>query len=139
MASDDEAVEAANESFYRALESRRLPDMDVVWAADDAVTCIHPGWHRLEGWEEVRRSWKAIFANSRPWKASCEDVHVLVDGDMALVVCGERLETLGGEGEPARMQATNVFRRFGERWRMVHHHATPLPEIPDDEDEESVN
>jgi ketosteroid isomerase-like protein len=37
------------------------------------------------------------------------------------------------------MQATNVFRRENEQWRMVHHHASPMPEVGDDDEEDTVN
>ena len=136
---DEEAVETANRAFYAALEARDLSRMALLWSHDDEVSCIHPGWHRLDGWDEVERSWRAIFANSRPWKVSCETPRIAVGGSLALVVCIERLATVGGEGEPARMQATNVLRRIDGGWKMIHHHSNPLPEIQGDEDEETIN
>jgi hypothetical protein len=33
------------------------------------------------------------------------------------------------------MQATNLFGRVGEEWRLVHHHASPSPDADGDEDE----
>lgn len=139
MPSDPEAVEAANHAFYRALGARDLHQMDEIWAVDDDVSCIHPGWHRLDGHDEVSRSWRAIFANSRPWRVSSENVRIFVAGSLAFVVCVEKLETIGGEGEPARMQATNVFRKAAGEWKMLHHHATPMPDVAADDEEEPVN
>ena len=59
---DETAVAAANLAFYRALEARDLSAMDTVWLHDESATCVHPGWHRLDGWSEIRRSWENIFA-----------------------------------------------------------------------------
>ncbi len=139
LAQAEAAVLQANEAFYEAIERRNFSAMDHCWSHDDEVTCTHPGWHRLDGWSEVARSWVAIFANSRPWKVACEDTRAFLSGDLAVIACIERLETIGGEGEPARMQATNVFRRIGEEWKMVHHHASPMPELEQDEEDDTIN
>lgn len=126
-ARSDPAVETANRAFYAALEARALDQMEAVWEQDDAVSCIHPGWHRLDGWDDVRRSWQAIFASSRAWTVACEQVRVRVAGDLASVTCVEVIVPFGGKGETAsRMQATNLFVRREGRWRMVHHHASPF-------------
>jgi hypothetical protein len=126
MSSPEEtAVAAANLAFYRALEARNLSHLDAVWSHEDEVTCVHPGWHRLDGWSEVRRS---------------EEIRVAVAGDLAWVACVEVIRPfgIGEEDAAAHMQATNVFRRHGGEWRLVHHHASASPSEAM-EDEETVN
>jgi ketosteroid isomerase-like protein len=134
------AVEAANLAFYRALEARNLSQMETVWSHDEAVTCVHPGWHRLDGWAEVRRSWENIFANSRAWTVACEDIRITIAGDLAWVVCVEVIRPfgIGSEDAAARMQATNIFLRRNGEWRMVHHQASASPTEGGDE-EETIN
>lgn len=135
---DERAVLEANREFYRALELRDFAQMKACWAQRDDAACTHPGWHRLDGWEEISRSWEAIFANSRPWKVSCEEVRLFLAGDLGVVLCTEVLEpAAGGPGSPARMQATNVLRRVEGKWKMVHHHASPMAEM--EETAEPVN
>src|SRR5262250_1512341 len=129
----------ANRSFYSALERRDLSEMETCWSHADDVACTHPGWHRLDGWEEVSRSWQAIFTNSRPWRVRSEGERVLLEGELAVVFCLENLEAIGGHGDPARMQATNVYRKEKEAWKMVHHHASPMPEVEETEEEDTVN
>jgi ketosteroid isomerase-like protein len=129
----------ANRSFYSALERRNFGEMEECWSHADDVACTHPGWHRLDGWDEVSRSWQAIFTNSRPWRVRCEGERAIVDGALAVVFCTENLEAIGGQGEPARMQATNVYRKENDAWKMVHHHASPMPEVEADEEEDTVN
>ncbi len=91
MTSEEAAVAAANTTFYRALEARDLVAMDRIWAHEESASCVHPGWHRLDGWTEIRRSWENIFANARPWSVFCEDVRVEVSGDLAWVTCVEAI------------------------------------------------
>lgn len=141
MSSPEEvAVQAANVAFYLALERRDVSRMEAVWSHEDSVSCVHPGWHRLDGWPEVRRSWENIFANSRAWTVACEDVRLGIAGDLAWVLCVEVIRPFGVEEKDsaARMQATNIFTRREEGWRLVHHHASPSPSGDSDE-EETVN
>jgi uncharacterized protein (TIGR02246 family) len=136
-APDETAIVAANLGFYRALESRDLSTMETVWVHDDSATCVHPGWHRLEGWQEIRRSWQNIFLNSRAWTVSCQEVRVWIAGELAWVTCVEVIIPFGGEEseDAARMQATNVFLRVNGDWKMIHHHASASPTESDSEDE----
>ena len=140
MIADETAASAANLAFYRALEARDLSAMELVWLQDDVASCVHPGWHRLEGWAEIRRSWKTIFANSRPWTVSCERVRVSVSPHLAWVTCVEAITPFGGVvGEDTmRMQATNIFARSDGQWLMVHHHASPFS-MEDGEEKETVH
>ncbi len=131
-------VLAANRAFYAALESRDAARMETLWSHGEDVACVHPGWHRLDGWNEVERSWRAIFGNSRPWRVRPAEERAFLSGDLAVVLCVEVLEVSGAASAPARMQAANVFRRENGVWRMVHHHASPMPE-PGEEEEEPVN
>ncbi|HKA37843.1 MAG TPA: nuclear transport factor 2 family protein, partial [Thermoanaerobaculia bacterium] len=96
---DETAVAAANLAFYRALEARDLSAMELVWLHEEEASCIHPGWHRLDGWSEIRRSWENIFANARPWSVSYEDLRVRVSGDVAWVTCVELLAPFGSDPE----------------------------------------
>ena len=140
MTSDATAVAAANVAFYRALEARDVETMAEIWLHDESASCVHPGWHRLDGWEEIERSWENIFTNSRPWTVACEDVRIAVAGDLAWVTCVEVITPFGGNGtsDAARMQATNLFGRVDGEWRLVHHHASPSP-TEDAEEDETVN
>lgn len=141
MTPEQTAVAAANLAFYRALEARSLSAMDLVWSHGEISSCVHPGWHRLDGWEEIRRSFQNIFASSRPWTVACAEVRVEVAGEFAWVRCVELIQPFGSSpsDEPARMQATNVFQREGSEWCMVHHHSSASPEDSGEEDEEQIN
>jgi ketosteroid isomerase-like protein len=124
---DRAAVRAANERFYRAFESLDLSEMDRVWMHCDHVACVHPGWDRLHGWTDVRRSWAAIFESTSEMRFTITDVRAELSGDLGWVHCTENIlsETRGSLAITAIL-ATNVFERWGGRWLMVHHHASHI-------------
>jgi limonene-1,2-epoxide hydrolase len=124
---DRAAVREANERFYRAFESLDLAQMDQVWAHERHVACVHPGWSRLHGWEEVRRSWAAIFQSTTEMRFTITDVRVEVRADLGWVHCTENIlsETRGILSITAIL-ATNVFERQADRWCLVHHHASHI-------------
>ncbi|HZS39093.1 MAG TPA: nuclear transport factor 2 family protein [Polyangia bacterium] len=120
---DDEEVRRANHEFYRAFEALAEDRMDAAWAHDGAVTCAHPGWPLAVGWSEVRESWRTIFANTADIRFTIEDERIDVRGELAWIVCTERIASGGAEGA---VLATNVFRREAGAWKLVHHHGSPF-------------
>ena len=126
--SDLDAVRAANESFYHALEGLDLEGMSGVWLHEEWVHCVHPGGEALRGWAAVRRSWEQIFGRAGWMRVTPTGVEIRVEGDLAIVVCSENI-TAQQESDVrvAVALATNLYRRTPEGWRMVHHHASPAP------------
>jgi ketosteroid isomerase-like protein len=125
LTGDRAAVAEANARFYRAFEALDLAAMDAVWAHDDDVKCVHPGWPLLTGWGAVRESWQAIFANTEEMRFTIAEVRVVVRGGLGLVTCTENiLSDVGGRVAVTAILATNLFARDGDGWRMIHHHAS---------------
>jgi ketosteroid isomerase-like protein len=121
--SAEDEVRAANHAFYRAFESLQLERMEASWAHDGQVTCVHPGWPLAVGWAAVRATWQTIFRNTDAIRFRISDERIDVGGELAWIVC---VENVGSDGSEGAVLATNVFRRDGGRWRMVHHHGSPL-------------
>ena len=121
-------VTRANQDFYHAFESLDIARMDRIWANQDAVTCIHPGWTLRVGWPAVRDSWVLIFNNTFSMKFDLAEIHVQGAGDLAWVICTEQLmvQQSSDEGLHSRVLATNLFERMHEEWKLIHHHGSPV-------------
>jgi len=129
-------VRAANAAFYAAFEARDDSAMGAVWEHSERVSVTHPGWPTLIGWARVARSWEAIFANTPFIQFVLTEERVLVADGMALVTLDENILQAAGptarEGDDAaalsgsRVAATNAFAHDTGRWRMVHHHGSPV-------------
>ena len=135
-------LEGANAEFYAAFEDLDLDRMNEIWADgpyEDTVTCVHPGWPMLRGRSEVLRSWALIMANTPYIQFVLTDVHCAVQGDQAVVTCGENMITADDESElgflaAGPVVATNIFVRVEGKWRLLLHHGSPvLNQVEDDE------
>ena len=125
---DEEKVLAANLAFYEAMRSLEMARMEAVWLQEDWVRCLHPGWELLVGWEEIQRSWAAIFQSTGQMLISISRPLVQIVGDTAWVSCLEDVTVTQTDGfSSALIEATNIFVRHRGRWLLVHRHTTPLP------------
>ena len=129
-------VVVANESFYKAFNARDLDAMKKVWGSSGNITCVHPGWAPLNGFDPIMDSWLGIFKNSGNMDIQAADVRVIVSEKLAWVSCMEKLYTIATHGVLASIvYATNLFELNEGNWKMIMHHASPMPSMPMDEDE----
>ncbi len=116
-------VRAANQAFYDAHEARDLEAMAAVWAHDDGVVCVHPGWPILRGWADVEESWRRIFAGPGRNQFIVTNDEVVIAGGVAWVTLDENLMAGAMTGTIA---ATNVYVRAPNGWRLTVHHGSPV-------------
>lgn len=118
--------ETAEAAFYAAFEARSLDAMMAVWAAHEAIACIHPLAAPLNGRAAVAAGWRSLFEAAGQFRIRVETAHEIREADHVIRVVREYL-VIGQETEPRPpILATNVYRRGADGWRMVLHHASPL-------------
>jgi ketosteroid isomerase-like protein len=120
MSTVDEVL-SANHTFYEAFEARDLDAMSDLWEHSDRVSCVHPGWGRLDGWAAVASSWVALFSGPQQLQFILTDEHATVVGEVGWVRVDENI--LGADSG-ATVAALNLFTHDGTRWRMVAHHGS---------------
>ncbi len=118
MSAESDVI-AANAAFYAAITARDRDAMARLWAGDDRVSCIHPGWTAIVGRAAVLASWTNIFAGPSPPEIRCQHPQAIIVGIEARILCVERI------GVNA-LAATNLFRLIDGVWRLVHHHASEI-------------
>jgi len=121
----------ANAEFYKAFSARDLERMKSTWLPANHVQCIHPYDSRATGFNDVCSYWRRMFdeVSSSRRRITAEDVRIHVSGATATVVCMEQVASKSTKQPPYRsMIATNIFRKVGSRWLMVHRHVSPVIE-----------
>ncbi len=140
MMSDEQQVREANERFYSAMNSAAIDEMDEIWIDDTEAVCVHPGREAIIGYERIRESWSVIFTATNSMSIAASNELITIVGDVAWVSCVETISLMMEEGlAAAAAQCTNIFRRKDERWRMIVHHASPVPFMTQDEWPDVIN
>ena len=114
-------------AFYEALERSDLEAMMAVWSEDEEVVCVHPGGPRLVGYNAVREAWRRMFANGAQLVVRILQQQVVTTPFAVMHPVIESIQIRGREGATAPVAATNVYVRGAVGWRMVAHHASPIP------------
>jgi ketosteroid isomerase-like protein len=134
MAAEDE-VRQASERFYAALNSMANGDaspMSAVWAHGGDVTTMHPIGQREVGWEQVRPVWEQVASICSEGEVRLRDQLIRVGTDLAYEVAVEEGDiTMAGERVAFNERVTNIYRREGGEWKIVHHHSDPSPAAND--------
>ena len=136
----DETAERSFRAFlaeWEAAQARLLEGDPVQWkrmssqGEDATIMGAFGGYEK--GWKEVgpRYDWAAAQYRERKASVKTEYLSVVVSGDLAFTVAVERQDEArpGGQGPAGReLRATQVFRREGGSWKLLHRHADPLME-----------
>jgi len=121
----------AENAFYEALERADLEAMMAVWAEDEEIVCVHPGGPRLVGHEQVRESWRRIFAGGGGVRIHVTQRVATQAMMVAVHNVHENAPARAGKREAAAVVATNVYLRTAAGWRMIVHHASQGPGQPE--------
>lgn len=126
--SEEQAVRAAVDQWIVALNAMLngdpAPLSDVYSHADDIAYMGAEGTFRV-GWDATYGDWKAQAEKSSGGKVECANLHVIVAGDMAVAqhyTRGQVRMPDGGMNED-NVRETSVFRKEGDAWKMIAHHA----------------
>lgn len=117
----------AEAAFYEALENCDIEAMMSVWAEDEEVVCVHPGGPRLVGYATIREAWQNVFANGTRLRVRLSQQTTVSTPFAMISMLLEHFATADNENLNAPVAATNIFVRGVLGWRMVAHHASPVP------------
>jgi ketosteroid isomerase-like protein len=103
-----------------------------IWSRQDPVTVLGV-WKEANGPDEVRALFaqlEKVFADCRSY--SYEVIAADVVGDLAYTVGYEHTQaSVDGEPRAYTLRATQIYRREGGEWKVVHRHADSVPDAED--------
>lgn len=101
--------------------------MRAVWLGADSVSCAQPLEGIVSGYESVMDSWQLLFARGKPAVVDVEEISVNVKPNVAWVVVKQQVDAVRGSDTIGGTRiVTNIFQKRKGRWKMVHHHASPV-------------
>ena len=131
--SDNDSVNAAVDAFHAALSNLDMGKMQNVWAQEPHVVLINPRDKAPAiGWDAVKKDWQdGVFGFWAELKLSPKQApQIHINQGMASTT-----GVVGVEGKDKRGQAlsftiieTQVYEKRGDRWLMVSHHASRVPD-----------
>jgi ketosteroid isomerase-like protein len=135
LMSAEEEVREASSKFYAALSSMLNGDagpLAGIWSHSATVTTMHPIGGREVGWDQVRKSWQQVAQISSGGQGKLVDQVIRIVGDLAYELGVERGQvTLAGQQVTIDHRVTNIYRREGGAWKVVHHHTDVAPAMLD--------
>ena len=126
------AIRALLDGEVAAINARDLKALGEIWAQDESIlmfTVDPPG--RFQGWEGIGRQWRDFFDKVSELSLKVDGVRVTVQGDAGYATYDWTMT--GRMGEYAlddRGQATAIYRRGDQGWRLVHAHYSSMPPAP---------
>ena len=116
----------AEQAFYSALQNSDLEAMMAVWAEDEDIYCVHPSGPRLNGIDQIRKSWRQLFSGGATLRFRLLHQHCLRGTLLAVHSVYEHITVVGSAQQPGAVIATNIYQNTEHGWRMIVHHASPV-------------
>ena len=121
-------IRGATLLFYAAFNSALhgdLAPLSAVWSHRADVTNLSAAGGHATGWNEVHAGFLNMSRLYPGGNITQRDMTVVVGQDMGYSVCIETGQLRSSEGPMVtfNQRATNIFRREGGIWKLIHHHA----------------
>jgi ketosteroid isomerase-like protein len=129
-ADDTADVLAANMQVEQAFSKLDVKAIEATWAQDGSVSVIHPASKApILGWEAVQKSYADHPVRYKDFSVVMDNPQITVNGNSAWVVGIEKVYAHRANGEVLDISAltTNIFEKRGDKWLLVHHHASRMP------------
>lgn len=128
---DIEAVKNVIEAYKKSINLADTTLAATFWLTTSEASFIHPKGHE-KGWEEIKSGIYGMFGSrfsKRDLKSYNETIQLY--GDMAVVEFYWIYDAVFSGENPESMQSkgreTQVLKKIGEEWRIVHVHYSGMP------------
>ena len=126
---DRAAIRALIDQEVAALNNEDLRALSDVWSQDDDITLVDvPPPGRFVGWNDIAKVFRDFFEQTSELRVTVDEVKIGLSDDVAYATYGWSMTGQFGDRPLIdRGQATAIYRRGEEGWRLVHAHFSPVP------------
>jgi uncharacterized protein (TIGR02246 family) len=124
-----EAIRTLIDREVEAMNGEDLNALSEIWAQEDDISLVDvPPPGRFKGWDRIARVFRDFFERVAEVELTVDDVQINVAGKIAYANYGWSMTGRVGERPMVdRGQATAIYRRQKDGWRLVHAHYSPVP------------
>ena len=137
MTATNEELETIPQLFYHAVQqvmSANITPMLALWSEQDDVTYVDPQGNHYQGHDRLVAYWqRAVQLNSHAPGSVSVTAELLMMYRSASMICTVMAEHIQVKQDDQLLRqkavSTNIYRREGQYWRMLHRHSgTPSEE-----------
>lgn len=86
------------------------------------------GWIILRSWDAIMQSWESIFDPMDQVDITISDIKISIKENLAWLMCLQEMTYVNRHPISFNLsQSTNVFEKNKDGWKMIIHHASPIP------------
>jgi ketosteroid isomerase-like protein len=131
--SDSDNVNAAVNAFHAALSNLDIGKMQSVWAQEPYAVLVNPRDKAPAiGWDAVKKDWQdgvfGFWAELKLSPKQAPQIHINQGTASTTGVVGVEGKNKSGQALSFTIIETQVYEKRGDRWLMVSHHASRVPE-----------
>jgi len=130
--SDAGAIRALVAREVTAINARDMKALSEIWSRDGQALLFDvtpPG--RFQGWEQIQRQWSGFFERASEIHLTVEALNAVAEGSLGYATYDWTMTgRIGAYAIDDRGQATAIYRREKEGWKLVHAHFSPSPPSP---------
>src|SRR5262249_2393489 len=131
--SDSENVQAAVDAFHAALANLDIGKMQNVWAQEPYGVLINPRDKApAVGWDAVKKDWQdrvlGFWSELKLTPKQAPQIHINQGVASTTGMVGVEGKNKSGQALSFTIVETQVYEKRGDRWLMVSHHASQVPE-----------
>ena len=131
--SDGDNVKAAVDAFHAALSNLDIGKMQDVWAQEPYVVLVNPRDKApAVGWVAVKKDWQdgvfGFWAELKLSPKQAPQIHINQGTASTTGVTGVEGKNKSGQALSFTIIETQVYEKRGDRWLMISHHASRVPD-----------
>jgi ketosteroid isomerase-like protein len=130
MSTVDE-VREASKKFYAGLNRMANGESNTfaaTWSQNGTATAMHPIGGREVGWKAIEESFNKVAGVASDGKVELKDQLIYDLGNAAYEVGVEKAQfKIAGQEIKSEHRVTNIYKKDGGTWKMVHHHTDLSP------------